>query len=476
MIVICTKCAAKFRVADERIGPRGAKVRCSRCQTVFHVAGEHSAAPAAPASRPRPAALDVELENPFAAGGASPRAPKDDPFAAAGFGPPVPPPLPARPDPFVAAAAAAPAPPADDPFAPATPRPDDPFAPRHEPDPFAALDAASSAAAAPAPAEPDGGGLALEERLTPPPLPTARLAPEPGDHLPPPVASEGFTMGADPNTFDAYDFGASGPALALATEPDAGSHGAPEASPHPAAAEAPSAAAPQPAPVAAAVSGTAVAPAPAAPPAAVRAVPAPLAVPPAAADLATGPMPARRESRLRAAAVNAVALLALLVVTLAFLVVWRSDGGAERLSLRPGAILAALGRGGPDRPFTAVEVRSGVYERERGPPVLFVRGKVVSHAAAPVRAVRVRVEVVRSDAVLARGEALAGAVPTPEEMYRAGDEGGVAALARAAAARAPRQIRPGDAVPFLVPIADAPADLDGASVRVELASGAAASP
>ncbi|HET7824081.1 MAG TPA: zinc-ribbon domain-containing protein, partial [Anaeromyxobacter sp.] len=107
MIVICTKCAARFRVADERIGPRGAKVRCSRCQTVFHVAGELPVAPAAPAPPPRPA-LDVELENPFAAGGAKARAPEDDPFAAAGFGPHVPPPLPARPDPFVAAAAAAP--------------------------------------------------------------------------------------------------------------------------------------------------------------------------------------------------------------------------------------------------------------------------------------------------------------------------------------------------------------------------------
>ncbi|HET7825368.1 MAG TPA: thioredoxin, partial [Anaeromyxobacter sp.] len=335
--------------------------------------------------------------------------------------------------------------------------------------------------AAPAPAEPDGGGLALEERLTPPPLPTARLAPEPGDHLPPSLASEGFTMGADPNTFDAYDFGASGPALALATEPDAGPQEAPAASPHPAPAEPPAEAAPEPPPVAGAVasaqaSGAAAAPAPAAVPAAIRPFTAPLAVPTAAAEIATGPVPARRESRLRAAAVNAVALLALLVVTLAFLVVWRSDGGAERLSLRPGAILAALGRGGPERPFTAVEVRSGVYEREKGLPILFVRGKVISHAAAPVRTVRVRVEVVRSDAVLARGEALAGAVPTPEELYRAGDDDGVAALAKAAAARAPRQIHPGDAVPFLVPITDAPADLEGASVRVELASGAAASP
>jgi predicted Zn finger-like uncharacterized protein len=37
MIVICTRCQARFRVADEKIGPRGAKVRCSKCQTIFVV-------------------------------------------------------------------------------------------------------------------------------------------------------------------------------------------------------------------------------------------------------------------------------------------------------------------------------------------------------------------------------------------------------------------------------------------------------
>ncbi len=52
MIVICTKCQAKFRVADEKIGPRGAKVRCSKCQTVFVVRPEPPAEVApAPASR-----------------------------------------------------------------------------------------------------------------------------------------------------------------------------------------------------------------------------------------------------------------------------------------------------------------------------------------------------------------------------------------------------------------------------------------
>ena len=37
-----------------------------------------------------------------------------------------------------------------------------------------------------------------------------------------------------------------------------------------------------------------------------------------------------------------------------------------------------------------------------------------------------------------------------------------------ARARAPAEVRPGDAVAFLVAIGDAPADLDGASLRVEV--------
>lgn len=35
MIVQCEKCRTKFRIADERVSPKGVKVRCSRCAHVF---------------------------------------------------------------------------------------------------------------------------------------------------------------------------------------------------------------------------------------------------------------------------------------------------------------------------------------------------------------------------------------------------------------------------------------------------------
>src|SRR6266545_4362395 len=219
MIVICTKCQAKFRVADEKIGPRGAKVRCSRCQTIFLVqadpgavlAVDAAASPAAPAVdlETRTSALRAPRpENPFAAPGpfaaAGHRPAGADPFAEAegsratlavtdlsdllGAGPP-----PAAPA-FEAAPSFDAEPPAFDTAPPsfdtepsfeAVPALDgsapalaaDPFdsaaAPLEAPDPFAA---ASGRRADLAPLEPpapddaaDDGGLALEDRVTPPP-------------------------------------------------------------------------------------------------------------------------------------------------------------------------------------------------------------------------------------------------------------------------------------------------------------------
>jgi predicted Zn finger-like uncharacterized protein len=86
MIIVCDSCGTRFHLAEGRVGPKGAKVRCSNCHHSFQVtpaprsddAAEHSP-PAAPA-RPRSAAParsrkvtgDPDLDNPeflFDAGG-----------------------------------------------------------------------------------------------------------------------------------------------------------------------------------------------------------------------------------------------------------------------------------------------------------------------------------------------------------------------------------------------------------------------
>ncbi|RME21987.1 MAG: hypothetical protein D6806_13680, partial [Deltaproteobacteria bacterium] len=44
MIVTCEKCSTKFKLADEKITPKGVKVRCSKCQHVFVVKKDHQEA------------------------------------------------------------------------------------------------------------------------------------------------------------------------------------------------------------------------------------------------------------------------------------------------------------------------------------------------------------------------------------------------------------------------------------------------
>ena len=37
MIANCPECQTRYRVADDRIGPKGARIRCQKCQTVFSI-------------------------------------------------------------------------------------------------------------------------------------------------------------------------------------------------------------------------------------------------------------------------------------------------------------------------------------------------------------------------------------------------------------------------------------------------------
>lgn len=419
MIVICTKCEAKFRVADERFGARGANVRCSRCKNVFFV--QPGAAPGAAARPAPPPALAVDLE-PAAAGSENPFV--SDPIrASSSVKPPPLPPAAAAPsaaDPFAAFAASAPR---AEPAAPPSPATSLADIPEADPADLLAVAAGSGDAEDAATDEPTTGGLALEERRTPTPAPAALRGK--GERFP--------GAAGDPGAFDAGNLAGDEP-LALATEPTIPP--TPLGEPAPPAQEAPAPPAPAPA----------------------RREP-------------ESRVPGARGSGLRAAAVNAVALAALLAAALAILVVWRSEGRVEAASLRPAAILARLRGSDAQGPFTTRDVRSGLYERERAPPVLFVRGEVVSRAATAVRQVRVAVELLRDGRVIARGEALAGAIPTAEALHRAADAAALAAVAREAAARAPAQLAPGAAVPFLVAIADHPADLEGASLRVEVVAG-----
>jgi predicted Zn finger-like uncharacterized protein len=540
MIVVCTTCQARFKVADEKIGPRGAKVRCSKCQTVFIVhkelgvmaaEGAPAAAPPPPAPPPPPARgmeLDLEGEpmsgtrpsgfiaDPFARPGQSaapdpfavPAAPAPDPFAAQ---PPAPAAAAAPQDPFGAA----------DPFAaqapPAAPQDADPFAapdpfggaPRAASpglgavDPFVATVASSASSAPSAPGLPTSAVTDLSDLLggSGPPAPPPPYEPPPEsqpESQPEPsgILESGFDFdapggaAAPPGSMEpafAPPLSSGGEAadadLALAERtpaqplpavpmPGVGDFAGADPFGDPAGADfgavpfdaspgesldvaGPAAPSPRPEPLA---------PSPAAAP---PAAPSPEPSRSGAAVETTGETLAaaglrQRSSRLRAVAINAISLVALLAVASGFLALWR---GA-----RPGSW--GLGRQdrtqGASETFAVSQLRSGIYDRADASPILFVAGKVLSHATAAVPGLRVRVEVVRKGAVLARGEARAGALLGPEELAGARDAAALEAAASRAAAQAPAEVKPGDSVPFLVAISDFPPEVVGAGLSVSV--------
>src|SRR5512140_2054996 len=88
MDVRCDKCQTRYRVDDARIGPRGATLRCGKCENTFKVFRAASANGA-------PGTAPLQVTMPFLAPAAEPmpRAPPAAPVAAAPEGepPPVPP-------------------------------------------------------------------------------------------------------------------------------------------------------------------------------------------------------------------------------------------------------------------------------------------------------------------------------------------------------------------------------------------------
>ena len=501
MIVVCTGCSAKFRVADEKVGPRGVRLRCPKCRTVFAVERPVELAPlAAPAATPAPAlppeasdadpfasappspprftppplprrattldaraAFEVDLEphlgapppaDPFAAppGPPAPAEPSVDPFA-------VPPPSAAADvDPFAGPEADAPEPP---PPAAPTPLPSaeegfDPFAapgpdqfgpseglgepPHPGPEPFGGLGAGSS--------------LSLEEATTPPARRLARSR-EPAATAPMPV------LGATEDPFAStapLDQGLSelDEGVVSTAAPGPGGPARPLPSPRPAEPTGPPL---QLDPFTAA--------AVAADPLAVADTPRGL---PPQARPAAEPPPEPQAFKLHESVVSAMALAALLLLALAILVVWRGVLSPSD-ALRPSAILAALSPRPTTGALLASGVTSGLYDRERGAPLLFVRGSVTSTSTEPLEQVRVVVEVVRDGAVLVRGEAQVGAVPGPEALHAAADGAAVAQALAEVATPGGARLAPGASAPFLVAFADYPANLTGASLRVRPEAG-----
>ncbi len=447
MIVTCTSCQARFRIPDERIGPKGAKVRCSKCRNVFVVrpfpADEATAPPADPFAGQPAGGSDPFAPGPGLAGAgasADPSAasPPADPFAAQtglplgsgtgsthlpvtdlsdlarGVAPPpagltsLAPPLPAATAPTAAPAESAAVTSADDLVL-------------EEP-------SRASPVAHPAPLVPhlgfDLGGGYLSE-----PGPGEAASPEgrfefgaPGTDLsepgePVPGLEMGSPVGAAPG---GAGFAGADPFAAAASAERPGGEGpfGETAGFRP-----PTITEPLP-PEAPADQATAK------PAIALRRQPE--------ADRQPGPLaPAAARSKRQGFLANAVSLAALLAVAGGLLSWWLRDAATPR----PGP-----GTG----PVAVARVSSGLYETAAGPPVLFVRGEVRSRDAAPLGRVAVRAEALVGGEVLARAEGLAGAVPGAEELAQIAGPEDAARLRARVASRAPRHLAPGASLPFLV--------------------------
>ena len=117
--------------------------------------------------------------------------------------------------------------------------------------------------------------------------------------------------------------------------------------------------------------------------------------------------------------------------------------------------------------MTPLEVTPGTYETRSGRSLLYVRGRVLNRGA-PASRVRIRAEVWDGAQAVKSGETLAGAIASPEELWRAATPADVEAL-RARLLKAATRVADGQQADFLVLLDEAPRDLAGLRLRVSAA-------
>ena len=164
---------------------------------------------------------------------------------------------------------------------------------------------------------------------------------------------------------------------------------------------------------------------------------------------------------MSAAILNVGLAALLLLVVVGVVSSWATAGRVDGAALSPRRLLQALR---PGIGVSPVEVTPGTYETRSGRWLLYVRGRVLNRGAPPGR-VRVRAEVWDGAQAVKTGETLAGAIATPEELWRAATPADVEALrSRLLAAATP--VRDGQEADFLVVLDEAPWDLSGLRLKV----------
>jgi predicted Zn finger-like uncharacterized protein len=124
---------------------------------------------------------------------------------------------------------------------------------------------------------------------------------------------------------------------------------------------------------------------------------------------------------------------------------------------------------GPPSEVVATGVVSGLYDTAGGKPVFYVRGRVQNRSGKVRGPVRVTAELLAEGSADAKGEAIAGSEPTPEDVWSVRSAADVEKLTRSLqSARVDRKLQPGASLPFFAVIADPPADLDRHRLQVKV--------
>ena len=188
--------------------------------------------------------------------------------------------------------------------------------------------------------------------------------------------------------------------------------------------------------------------------------------PPSRARLGLDDRDAPGTARRVSAVILNVGLAALLLVVVAGLLSsWVSAGRLEGSALSPRRLLQALRAG---RGVSPVEIVPGTYATQSGRSLLYVRGRVLNRGA-PAGRVRVKVEVWDGAQAVKTGETLAGAIATPEQLWRAATPADVDAL-RASLDAAAKVVADGQTADFLVLLDEAPRDLSGLRLQITASS------
>ena len=124
---------------------------------------------------------------------------------------------------------------------------------------------------------------------------------------------------------------------------------------------------------------------------------------------------------------------------------------------------------GPASDVIATGVVSGLYDTAGGKPVFYIRGRIQNRSNKVRGPVRVTAELLADGSAEAKAETIAGAEPTPEDVWSVRSSADADKLARnLQSARVKRKLQPGESLPFFAVIADPPADLDRHRLQIRV--------